>query len=153
MGRRDVTALVGGERRVLLAVFGAHLRGQPLNRQLLVLGAEYVEDISTSDAYRLVALDTAPPKPGLVRCGPGRGARIAGELWCIPAVGLGLLLADLPMPMSLTRIELADDREVVGFGCAQDAAAAGSDVTEYGDWREYLRSGLRTRHGAVAIGT
>jgi allophanate hydrolase len=123
---------------VLLAVFGAHLRGQPLNHELTSRHADYLGDVTTSDAYRLFALDTTPPKPGLVRYGPGKGAMIAGELWELPTEGLGTLLAELPMPMSLTRIDLADGRQVVGFGCAHDAAEAGTDITEFGGWLRYL---------------
>lgn len=70
----DLAARLGGvpsptlvDTGIDLAVFGAHLRGQPLNTQLVDLGARYVETVTTSDAYRLFALDTTPPKPGLVR--------------------------------------------------------------------------------------
>ena len=66
----DLAARLGGvpsptlvDTGIDLAVFGAHLRGQPLNTQLVDLGARYVETVTTSDAYRLFALDTTPPKP------------------------------------------------------------------------------------------
>lgn len=125
---------------VTLAVFGAHLRGQPLNAQLVELGARFVETVRTSDAYRLVALDTVPPKPGLVRHGAGLGAQIGGELWRLTPHALGRLCADLPAPMSLTEVELADGRDVTGFGCSHDAALAGRDITAHGGWVEYLHS-------------
>ncbi|WP_372477303.1 allophanate hydrolase-related protein [Nocardia australiensis] len=57
-----------------------HLRGQPLYWQLEKFGARFAGEIRTTDAYRLAALDTAPPKPGLVRHGDGLGAPIVGEL-------------------------------------------------------------------------
>ncbi|MFT4305900.1 MAG: allophanate hydrolase, partial [Microbacterium sp.] len=63
-----------------LAVFGAHLTGQPLNGQLQDLGARFVSAVVTADAYRLYALETTPPKPGLVRVGD-TGRAIEGELW------------------------------------------------------------------------
>ncbi|WP_280495207.1 allophanate hydrolase [Nocardia asiatica] len=122
-----------------LAVFGAHLRGQPLHWQLERLGARFLGDIRTTDAYRLTALDTTPPKPGLVRHGPGHGAAIEGELFRVSAAGLGGFLAELPAPMALTSIELADGRAVVGWTCAYDAARAATDITHHGSWREYLR--------------
>lgn len=121
---------------VPLAVFGAHLRGQPLNFQLVSRGARFESEIQTSDDYRLVALDTVPAKPGLVHV-DAAGAPIAGELWTISAAGLGTLLAELPAPMSLTSVELADGRAVVGFGCAHDAAESGEDITEFGGWLAY----------------
>ncbi|MEU6700933.1 allophanate hydrolase [Pseudonocardia sp. NPDC046786] len=142
----DVAALItGGAPGPLLTadvctvlVVGAHLRGEPLNPQLRVLGARFRGEVTTSDAYRLVALASVPAKPGLVRCGPGRGAPIAGELWDLPAAGLGRFLAGLPSPMSLGKVELSDGRWVVGFGCAADAGADGADITEHGGWRRYL---------------
>ena len=123
---------------VPLAVFGAHLRGQVLNHQLVGRGARFEGEVQTSDAYRLVALDTVPAKPGLVRVGDGRGAGIAAEQWTISAAGLGSLLAELPAPMSLTQVELADGSTVVGFGCALDAAEGAIDITEFGGWLAYL---------------
>ncbi len=78
---------------VELAVFGAHLRGQPLHPQLQELGARYCGPITTSDAYRLTVLDTTPAKPALVRTDPGSGAGIGGELYRISKAGLGRFLA------------------------------------------------------------
>ncbi|SDO84049.1 allophanate hydrolase [Nakamurella panacisegetis] len=121
-----------------VSVFGAHLRGQPLNRELQALGARFVEPVQTSDAYRLVALDTVPAKPGLVRVLPGDGAPIAGERWLLSPAALGTLLATLPAPMSLTSVELADGRWAVGFGCSHQAALDGSDITRFGGWAAYL---------------
>jgi len=122
-------------------VVGAHLRGQPLNAELEELGARFGRAVRTSDAYRLVALDTQPRKPGLLRVGPGGGAPIAGEIWRLSPGALGTLLAGLPGPMMLGRVELADGTWVVGFGCTVESGAAGSDITAAGGWVEALRRG------------
>lgn len=135
---------------VEVAVFGAHLRGQPLVGQLHELGARFVRTVATSDAYRLAALDTDPPKPGLVRAGAGEGAAIAGEAWLVPLAGLGRLLATLPPPMLLGPVELDDGTWVVGFGCALDAAAAGRDITEHASWPAYLASRTPVGSGGTA---
>ncbi|MGN0126092.1 MAG: hypothetical protein ACI38R_22850, partial [Rhodococcus sp. (in: high G+C Gram-positive bacteria)] len=45
-----------------------------------------------------------------------------------------------PAPMTLTSVELADGRWVVGFGCTQDAAADAVDITEFGGWKAYRAS-------------
>src|SRR6202035_5728559 len=50
-----------------LLVVGAHLSGQPLNHELLAAGGTLLGPAATAPAYRLYALDTQPPKPGLVR--------------------------------------------------------------------------------------
>ncbi len=143
----DVAAALNGvdaprvvESGVELAVFGAHLRGQPLHFQFEELGARFVEEVHTSDAYRLAALNTTPPKPGLVRHAPGEGAAIAGELFRLSEAGLGRFLAALPAPMTLTSVELADGRWVVGFGCTQDAAKDAVDITGFGGWKAYRAS-------------
>ncbi|MFE7798230.1 allophanate hydrolase [Nocardia sp. NPDC057440] len=122
-----------------LAVFGAHLRGQPLHWQLEEIGARFAGEITTTAAYRLTALDTTPPKPGLVRHGDGLGAPILGELFRVSAAGLGRFLAALPAPMALTSIELSDGRSVIGFACTYDAAEAATDITSFGGWKAYLQ--------------
>jgi allophanate hydrolase len=52
---------------VALLVVGAHLSGQPLNHELLAAGGSLVGPVGTAPCYRLFALPTSPPKPGLVR--------------------------------------------------------------------------------------
>ncbi|MFD3510872.1 allophanate hydrolase [Nocardia sp. NPDC058666] len=128
------------ETGVPLAVFGAHLRNQPLHWQLEQLGARFADEITTTDAYRLTALDTTPPKPGLVRHGDGQGAPIRGELFLISPAGLGRFLAELPPPMALTSIDLSDGRRVVGFACTYDAAVAATDITDFRGWVAYLQA-------------
>ncbi|MEU9051858.1 allophanate hydrolase [Streptomyces sp. NPDC048384] len=138
----DRLARVAGllQPEVRLAVVGAHLTGQPLNSQLLALGARFDRTIATAPVYRLHALPTSPPKPGLVHVGPGAGgAAIEAEVWRLPAEGLGRLLADLPRPMALGRVELADGSHVPGFLCEPAALAGAEDITSYGGWRAYLR--------------
>ncbi|MFI8293707.1 allophanate hydrolase [Streptomyces sp. NPDC085614] len=122
-----------------LAVVGAHLSGQPLNGQLLSLGGRLERTTTTAPAYRLYALDTVPPKPGLVRVRDG-GAAIEAELWRLPAEGLGALLATLPRPMALGSVELADGGFVAGFLCEPQALDGARDITSYGGWRAALRS-------------
>ncbi|WP_017587744.1 allophanate hydrolase [Nocardiopsis ganjiahuensis] len=122
-----------------LAVFGAHLRGQPLNHQLTDLGARFVEETATSEDYRLFALATTPPKPGLLRVNSG-GAALRCEVWSISPAGLGTFLAALPAPMSLGAVTLADGRTVVGFGCDPAAAEGAEDITRHGGWIAYRES-------------
>lgn len=124
----------------LLAVVGAHLEGQPLNPQLLALGARLERATTTAPVYRLHALPTTPPKPGLVHVGEGEsgGAAVAAEIWRLPAEGLGHFLAALPRPMALGRVELADGTHVPGFLCEPAALEGAEDITTYGGWRAYL---------------
>ncbi|MEZ0342158.1 allophanate hydrolase [Mycobacterium sp. pV006] len=131
-----------------LLVVGAHLRGQPLAWQLEQRGARWLGDAQTAALYRMVHLDTDPPKPGLARVGTEVGMSIRGEMWLIGTAMLGDFLAALPAPMSLGRVTLADGTEVVGFGCALDAWTAGTDISHHGGWPGFLR---RTSPG-VGVG-
>jgi allophanate hydrolase len=135
-----IAALLQPQLRI--AVVGAHLSGQPLNPQLLALGAEWERTTTTAPAYRLHALSTTPPKPGLVNVGAdgAGGAAVEAEVWRLPAAGLGQLLAALPRPMTLGRVELADGSHVPGFLCEPSALEGAEDITAYGGWRGYLRA-------------
>jgi allophanate hydrolase len=128
-----------GPSGISLVVVGAHRTGQPLNHELTDRGARRAGVVHTAPSYRLLALDTIPPKPGLVRVERG-GASIEGELWNLPAAGLGDFLAKLPAPMTLGPVTLADGRQVVGFGCEPEATVDAADITSYGSWLAYAKS-------------
>ncbi|MGF6970871.1 allophanate hydrolase [Paraburkholderia sp. WC7.3g] len=129
---------------VMLAVVGAHLRGEPLNWQLLQAGARFVEATMTAPRYRLYALaGTLPPKPGLVRRtgDVAGGEAIAIELWEVPLRTFGAFVAAVPAPLAIGTLETIDGRSVKGFVCEPSAIAhdAGAlDITAYGGWRAYL---------------
>jgi allophanate hydrolase len=126
-----------GPDAIALLVVGAHRRGQPLNGQLTVLGARFAATVLTAPAYRMYALATVPPKPGLVRVDDG-GEAVEGELWLLPSAALGTFLAALPAPMTLGPVVLDDGRTVVGFGCEPLAVVGAPDITRHGSWPAYL---------------
>jgi allophanate hydrolase len=141
-----------------LVVVGAHLSGQPLNDELCDRGAALVGPVETAAAYRLWALRTVPPKPGLLRVRHG-GAAVRGEHWRLPVAALGALVAGLPGPMSIGSVELADGRALPGFLVEASAVEGAPDITAYGGWREYLaylegcrpsRSSMRTSRALTA---
>ncbi|MEU1933054.1 allophanate hydrolase [Streptomyces coeruleorubidus] len=124
-----------------LFVVGAHLTGQPLNAQLVQAGGTLVGPAHTADGYRLYALATEPPKPGLVRVpegGAGRG--IEGEIWRLPASGFGAFTTAVPAPMTIGTVELADGRQVSGFLVEPYAVEGAPDITRFGGWRAYQAS-------------
>ena len=120
-----------------IAVAGAHLTGQPLNSQLTDRGARLVSVTTTAATYALFALDTNPPKPGLVRVGAG-GAAIEVEVWRVPPVGFASFVAALPPPMTVGPVSLADGSVVTGFGCEPIALEGAEDITSFGGWRSFL---------------
>jgi allophanate hydrolase len=119
-----------------LLVLGAHLTGQSLNHQLVAAGGTLVAGVETAPAYRLFALGTVPPKPGLVRVAQG-GVPIAGEVWRLPASGLGAFVAALPTPMAIGSVELADGSTVPGFLVEPLAVEGAEDISAHGGWRAY----------------
>ncbi|MDQ7768800.1 allophanate hydrolase [Serratia nevei] len=122
---------------VRLAVVGAHLSGMPLNVQLTQRDAVRVEQTVTAPCYRLYALaDTEPPKPGLARV--AQGAVIRLELWDIPLARFGEFVAEIPAPLGIGTLLLADGRRVKGFICEAWALEGATDITEFGGWRDYL---------------
>jgi allophanate hydrolase len=124
-----------------LLVVGAHLSGQPLNHELLAAGGTLAGTAATAKRYRLLALDTTPPKPGLVREAQG-GASIPGEVWRLPAAGFARFMAGLASPMAVGLVCLDDGRDVLGFLCEPAATAGAADITSYGGWRAW-REALR----------
>ena len=124
---------------LLVAVVGAHLAGQPLNRQLTDRGATLVRTARTAPSYRLYALPgTVPPKPGLVRGDEGAGARIEVEVWALPIETFGSFIDGVKAPLAIGQIELDDGARVHGFLCEGHAVKSALDISSFGGWRAYL---------------
>ena len=80
-----------------IAVAGAHLSGQPLNRQLTSRGATLVATTQTAPVYRLYALKTEPAKPGLVRVGDDEGAgAVEVEVWDLDPTSFAVFVDEIP---------------------------------------------------------
>jgi allophanate hydrolase len=125
----------------LIAVVGAHLRGQPLNHQLTSRGARFIRQARTAPCYRLYALpNTHPPKPGLVRVPGFAGPGIELEVWSLTESAFGSFVAEVPSPMVIGSVELADGSIVKSFLCEPWSTEGGEDVTAFGGWLAYRRS-------------
>ncbi|PKE30089.1 allophanate hydrolase [Rahnella sp. AA] len=134
-----MTAAPASAAIVRVAVVGAHLTGMPLNFQLTSRNAVRVEQTTTASHYKLYALaNTKPPKPGLVRA--EGGSAIIVELWDIPLARFGEFVAEIPAPLGIGSLELADGRTVKGFICEPWAIPDATDITHFGGWRSYIRS-------------
>lgn len=121
-----------------IAVVGAHLTGQPLNHQLVSRGGVRVQSTTTAPEYRLYALDTVPPKPGLVRDSDGEA--IQAEVWELSVDAFGDFVATLLAPMAIGKVELSSGAWVPGFTCERHALEGAKDITSFGGWRAYLES-------------
>lgn len=126
---------------ILVAVVGAHLTGQPLNRQLTERGARLTGTTKTANGYRLYVLPgTTPAKPGLMRAPGFDGSGIELEIWAMPTSCFGSFVADIPAPLGIGSVELADGSVVKGFVCEPFAVETAAEITHFGGWRAYLAS-------------
>ncbi|HEX7450675.1 MAG TPA: hypothetical protein VF294_00240, partial [Polyangiaceae bacterium] len=123
-----------------MAVVGAHLTGQPLNKQLSELSGVLVRSCKTAPEYRLFALpNTTPAKPGLVRVSSA-GSAIEVEVWELTTEGFGQFMKGVPAPMAIGTLVLDDGERVHGFTCETIALEGATDITSFGGWRAYLAS-------------
>lgn len=131
-----------GAAEVDVVVVGAHLSGMPLNHQLSQRAARLVQATQTAPLYRLVALaGTVPPKPGLLHVAAGEaGTAIAVEVWRMPQALYGSFVGEVPAPLCIGRVQLADGRALQGFLCEAWAAAGATDISAHGGWKAYLAS-------------
>jgi allophanate hydrolase len=122
---------------VKLAVVGAHLEGMPLHWQLTSRGATLVGAATTAPVYRLYAMaDSVPPKPALVHA--DKGAQIALEVYELDMASFGSFVAEVPPPLAIGTVTLADGSSVKGFVAEPRALAGAEDITHLGGWRAYI---------------
>jgi allophanate hydrolase len=129
---------------VAIAVVGAHLTGQPLNRELTSRGARLTRTCRTAAGYRLYALqNTTPSKPGLVRDEAYFGPGVEVEVWSMPEDEFGGFVAGIPAPLGIGSATLEDGSTVKCFICEPYAVAGSREITSYGGWRKYLAAAAR----------
>ena len=127
---------------VKLAVVGAHLAGMPLHWQLTSRDARPLGPAFTAPTYRLYAMaDSVPPKPALVHAADG-GA-IAIEIYELDIAAFGSFVAEVPAPLAIGTVTLADGSTVKGFVAEPRAIIGAEDITELGGWRAFVQSGSR----------
>jgi allophanate hydrolase len=131
--------LEGRMQTVKLAVVGAHLKDMPLHWQLTSREAVFVEATHTAPTYNLYAMaDSVPPKPALVHVGADDGAAIAVEVYELDVAAFGSFVVDVPPPLAIGSVTLADGSTVKGFVAEPRATAGAEDITALGGWRAYI---------------
>jgi allophanate hydrolase len=112
-----------------IAVVGAHLSGMVLNVELRSLGGRLLEQTVTAPDYQLYALDTMPPKPGMLRVEAGKGSPIELEVWALSASAFGKFVAAIPPPLSIgTKGFLVEPADINGA----------RDISSFGGWRAFV---------------
>jgi len=122
---------------VKLAVVGAHLEGMPLHWQLTSRAARLVAATTTAPTYRLYAMaNTTPPKPALIH--DAGGAAIAVEVYELDVAAFGSFVVEVPAPLAIGSVTLADGSMVKGFVAEPRAIDGAQDITALGGWRAYI---------------
>ncbi|MGA0370110.1 MAG: allophanate hydrolase, partial [Kiritimatiellia bacterium] len=114
---------------VRFAVCGAHLKGFPLNSQITDRGGRFVTEVRSAPCYRFVALNTQPPKPGMIYR-PEGGVSVQMELWEMPLETFGSFVTLISAPLAMGTVFLEDGSTVLGFTCDASAAAGSKDISE-----------------------
>ncbi len=123
---------------VKLAVVGAHLKDMPLHWQLTSREAAFVEATHTAPSYKLYAMaDSVPPKPALIHSAEG-GSAIAVEVYELGVAEFGSFTVEVPAPLAIGTVTLADGSSVKGFVAEPRAIAGAEDITHLGGWRAYI---------------
>jgi len=136
-GERPALDMGGKMDTVQLAVVGAHLEGMPLHWQLTSRNATLVAATHTAPTYRLYAMaESVPPKPALVH--DTTGAAIAVEVYALGLAEFGSFVAEVPPPLAIGTVTLADGSSAKGFVAEPRALAGATDITTLGGWRAYV---------------
>ena len=129
--------LEGKMQTVKLAVVGAHLKDMPLHWQLTSRDATFVGAFETAPNYRLYAMaDSVPPKPALVHSADGAAIKV--EVYELGVAEFGSFVAEVPPPLAIGTVTLADGSSVKGFVSEPRATEGAEDVTALGGWRAYI---------------
>jgi allophanate hydrolase len=124
--------LAAGE--TALFCIGAHMSGLPLNGQITKLGGRFLREATTTPQYSLFALGA---RPGMLRA--AEGAAISGEVWALPTVAIGSLLAQVPPPLGFGTVAL-EDGPCFGFLAESAGLSDAADITHLGGWRAWLNT-------------
>ncbi|PNP96256.1 allophanate hydrolase [Sphingobium sp. SA916] len=129
--------LEGKMETVKLAVVGAHLKNMPLHWQLTSRDAKFVGAFETAPNYRLYAIaNSVPPKPALVHSEDG--GSIALEVYELGIAEFGSFVVEVPAPLAIGTVTLADGSSVKGFVAEPRALTGAEDITALGGWRAYI---------------
>lgn len=123
-----------------VTVCGAHLDGLALNWQLRERGAYLLASTTTAPCYRFYALaGGVVARPGLTR-DEHTGSAIEVEVWRVPVQQFGSFVAEIPPPLAMGKVELANGSWCTGFICEAYALEHATEITHLGGWRQYLAS-------------
>lgn len=135
-GRAGTRVIPGQDGSFLLAVNGTLMRGLKLNPNMIAANATFVREAMTEPTYRLWSIDDH--YPAMVRAANGQGAKIALEIWSVPAAKIGEIFRGEPAGLSIGKIRLDEGTEVFGILGESALVDRHREITAYGGWRAYV---------------
>ena len=66
------------------------------------------------------------------------GGALEVEVWSLSRQAFGDFVAQIPAPLGIGKVRMADGRELPGFIAEPRAAVSAQEITELGGWRAYL---------------
>ena len=120
--------------KTLLAVNGTLMRGLELNPNMLAVGATFVREDETDACYRVWSINDRHPA---MQRTSGAGARVALELWNVPAAGLATILQNEPPGLAIGKVVLKDGSIVLGVLGEPFLCEGQREITGFGGWRAY----------------
>jgi hypothetical protein len=124
-------------KSVRLAVNGTLMRGLELNKNLLAINAKFIRETQTEPAYRIWSIHDRHPAMLKVK---KSGVAVAVEIWEVPASGLVTLLIQEPPGLSIGKVKLIDEEEVLGVLAEPFLCEGQHEITKYGGWRAYIEA-------------
>ena len=120
-----------------IAVVGAHLNGQPLNHQLTTAARSRCRRLRPRRATG--CSHSRPNHRSPAWCGSAPTTRAGGaidvEVWELDAASFGDFVAQVPAPMCIGQVTLADGADVRGFLLRTDRGRGAAEITHFGGWR------------------
>lgn len=128
------------EKQYLLAVNGTLMRGLALEENMRRVHAAFCHEAQTERSYRLWSMQDA--YPAMLRVDPADplAAKIAVEIWSVPASGLAEILYNEPAGLSIGKVRLDDGRVVFGVLGEAQAVEGMREITSFCGWRSYIAS-------------
>ena len=79
---------------------------------------------------------SVPPKPALAHDATGSAIKV--EVYELDVAAFGSFVAEVPPPLAIGTVMLADGSSVKGFVAEPRALAGAEDITALGGWRAYI---------------
>ena len=121
---------------LLLAVNGTLMRGLALENNLKEVNALFIKESQTEPLYRLFSINDQ--YPAMIKDQNGRAIDI--ELYEISPEGLKSVLSKEPEGLTIDKIKLIDDSEVLGVIGLPYITKGQKEITSYGGWRNYIKT-------------